>query len=186
MPRRLKVQFRAQMFDGSDSASTLSFQLAFQMPCNTNGINGSTATWLLHFFLRKPACPTLRSCICLFSSSPVRQEGNLTPYFQILNYLFATHATDDIIAEVSMDVMSLKQPASQSAVGFVQLVWTKSLRCTPIHNEYRLEGTFIKELKQLIRHRVRGCWSKRESASLQELVHHSLSLASPWSGSGTP
>lgn len=46
------------------------------------------------------------------------------------------YATDDIITEDDIDIMNSKQPADQSAVEYVQALWTKALCCRPVYGKY--------------------------------------------------
>lgn len=84
----------------------------------------------------------------LSSSSGSRQEGQLTSYCQVVNYLLPTYAADVIIAEADLNIVNLKQPAGQSAVEYVQAVWKEALCCGPVYKEYRLKGKFIEGLKR--------------------------------------
>lgn len=55
------------------------------------------------------------------------QEGRPTTYRQVVNYLFATYATDDVIAEAVTDIQSLKQLEGMSAEPHSEGVWEKAL-----------------------------------------------------------
>lgn len=102
------------------------------MVCHTNGIHEGETKGLFHFTMKKPAGAALNACTCLSSSSCERQEGKLTPYCKIVNYLLATHAIEDIIAEADMSLMNFKQPDSQGAVEYIQALWTKDISCMPV------------------------------------------------------
>lgn len=47
---------------------------------------------------------------CLASSSCFGQEGKLTLYCQVVNYLLRIYATDDIMAKVDAEIVNFKQP----------------------------------------------------------------------------
>lgn len=57
---------------------------------------------------------TLNACTCLSGSSRARQEGKLRSFYQVVNYLLATCATDDTIAETDMDLMNFLHTARRS------------------------------------------------------------------------
>lgn len=62
--------------------------------------------------------------------------------------MLTTYAIDVIITEAEIGNVSLKQPARQSALEYVQPFWSNALRCGPIYDEYRLKATFIEGLIQ--------------------------------------
>lgn len=69
------------------------------------------------------------------SSSRTHQEGKLASYCQAVNYLLATNATDNVIAEDDLEIMNFRQPAGLSAVEYVQALWTEALRCGLVYDE---------------------------------------------------
>lgn len=72
MAKRLEVQLKLQMFDGSNPITILSFLLAFQMACDTNITHAGVSMWLFPSFVKKPACAALSARTCLTSSRPSR------------------------------------------------------------------------------------------------------------------
>lgn len=80
MGRRLKVQLKSQMFDGSDPITILSFLPAFQMTSDKNRVHEGADMWLFHFFRKKPAGAEFNAKKCLTSSRRSCQKGNLTSY----------------------------------------------------------------------------------------------------------
>lgn len=60
-----------------------------------------------------------------------RQEGNLMSCYEVFNYFLGTYATDDIIADADMNIMSFKQPTGQDAVEYTQALWREALCCDP-------------------------------------------------------
>lgn len=65
--------------------------------------------------MNKPTGAALNAGSSPCSSSRTRKEGKLTSYFQVVNYLSAMDAPDDIIAGDDMNTMNIQQPAGQSA-----------------------------------------------------------------------
>lgn len=66
--------------------------------------------WLFHFFVEKSIGATLDAHTCMSSSSRARQERKMTSYSEIVNLLFKTYATDDVISKADMYIMYLKLP----------------------------------------------------------------------------
>lgn len=100
--------------------------------------------------------------------------------------MLAKYAADDIIAEANLIIMNLKQPKGQCAVEYTQALWTKTLRYTTVYDKSRLEGTFIAGLRQSILECILSYRAKNQSAPLQELAHHALSLVNLQCSSATP
>lgn len=55
-----------------------------------------------------------------------------------------------------MDIMRPKQPVGQSAVEYVQVLWTTAPCCRLVYAKYRLERTLIKGLRPSVRQSVRS------------------------------
>lgn len=78
-------------------------------------------------------------------------KTDIDPYCEVLNYLLATYASADIIAEIDMHVKNFKQPCCQSAVQYVLALWTKALQTRPRWFLYQTK--FIEGLRQPYRKR---------------------------------
>lgn len=85
-----------------------------------------------------------------------------------------------------MDFMTFNQPAGHSAVKFAQALWKKGLCCKPVYDAYGLMETFIGGIRLKVRESVRGRWANKDSASLQKMSFHALSVAIVESGNATP
>lgn len=109
---------------------------------------------VITLFMKKLSRAAPNEIICLYSSTWERQEGKLTSYSEVVNYLLATYASDKIIADASMNTMNFKQPAKQSALEYVQELWMKAVRCEPVYNGYCLKEISVEGLKKSIRQSV--------------------------------
>lgn len=83
--------------------------------------------FILHLY-EKPAEASLNANTCMSILCRARQKKELTSYCKVVNNLLATYSTDDILAEVDIDIMSIKQLAGQSAVEYSPALWMKALR----------------------------------------------------------
>lgn len=64
-----------------------------------------------------------------------RQEGCLTSYCEVVNYLLTIYATDDVITEAEADILNFKQTQSMTAMCYSQQLWEKALRCGKVYHE---------------------------------------------------
>lgn len=74
----------------------------------------------------------------------------LTSYFEVVKYLRNTYATNDIFSEADVDIFH-KQPKDLNAVDYSHSLWTNTLRCGPVYEDYRLKSDFIENLGSSIR-----------------------------------
>lgn len=79
----------------------LFFPIFVEVACNPNGIYKGVTMWLLYFFMEKKATTALSSRIALDAKllHKPHEEGTITPYCEVVNYLLKTYATNDIIME---------------------------------------------------------------------------------------
>lgn len=56
--------------------------------------------------VKNPVCAALSAQTCFTSSWQPCQEEKLTFYFQAVNYLLCTYATDDIIAKAYVNIIN--------------------------------------------------------------------------------
>lgn len=147
MTKRLEVHMKTPMVDSSDPIRILSFLSAFQMACDTNGVHKHASIWFLHFFTIKSAWDAIKAGTCLPSSIWLRQQGKWTSYCQVVNYLLAAYAPEDIIARSYMEFMNFEKPNNQSAMECAQTLRTKAVCCRPVCDEYRLKWMFIEGVR---------------------------------------
>lgn len=102
---------------------------------------------VFEIFMKKPAGAAFSSRTCLKSSHRSCQEGNLTSYCQVINYLLSTYATGDIIAEASAEFFIYKRPEDFNVVNYSQSHCTQTLRCAPVYEVYWLNGPSIEGLR---------------------------------------
>lgn len=116
--------------------------------------------------MKKLATAALSAHTCPSSSGRLGQEGKLTPYCQVVDYLLMTNTTDDTIFEADVEATNFKQSKCLNAVEYPQTLSTKALCFGPMYDEYRLKGTFCEGFKRGIRQCVRTYWSKNIGALL--------------------
>lgn len=108
------------------------------------------------FFMKKPAGIGVSTRECLTSSRRSCQWEKLTSHCKGVNYALKFYATDDIITEPNQDIISCKQTNALNIMEYLQLLWTKALRCGPEYDDYRRNATFIGGLRWSIRQAMRS------------------------------
>lgn len=175
---------KSYMFDSSDRISIHGLLSVFQIACNINMVH--ERAWMSIFiFSTKKAYQSHPHHLYLSSSRRARQERKFTSWSKVLNYMLATYANKDIIAEDNMEFMNFKKSTGQKKVTG-QAFWTKALCCIPIYDEYGVKGTFRGWPSQSVWQSVGSVWARNKFAWLQEPTHHALCLVNLPSGTGKP
>lgn len=100
--------------------------------------------WLFQYFMKDPAKAAVAHRLCAKEDQNSQKEGKLTIYCQVVNYLLATYAIEDMIAEAEAEIMSFKQPEYVSVVRYLEVLWEKALRCDLVYGEEFLKGFFCR------------------------------------------
>lgn len=98
----------------------LKFLQAFKMVCDTNRIHEGAVIWLFYFSMKKTASAALRAITCPTSWRRSRKEGKYTSYWEVVNFLLNTYATDDTTAEAYAYIIKNKQPQDLNTVDYLQ------------------------------------------------------------------
>lgn len=100
------------MFNVFNPISVLGFFPAFQMTYDTNGIREDV--WMSWFYFSIKSRPRQSQRKYLSAKcQPFTSRRKLTSYAKVINYLWATYATDNFITEVDMEIMNFKQAGWQ-------------------------------------------------------------------------
>lgn len=106
--------------------------------------------WLFQQFIKDPAKAALAHRVRAKKEISAQEEGKLTRYCQVVNYLVGNYASDDAISGVDAEVTNFKQPEKMSVERFSEVLWEKALRCGPLYDESSLKGVFIEGLNESI------------------------------------
>lgn len=98
------------------------------------------------------------------------EEGKLTSYCQLVNYVLEAYASSDVIAEAEGDITNYKQPENMSAVRYSQAFLEKALLCGQVYSESKLKGFFKEERYNSIGFSMRNFFGANQEASLQNLA----------------
>lgn len=136
-----QVQKKTSPFDLFDPISIIAFLSAFKPACDTNGMHKGADMWLLHFFMKKQAAAALKLRIALLPRScRRRKEGALTTYWEVVNYLLDTYATDDVVAKTHARMGHYTQLQKKTPAEYADLLRTKVLRCDRVNDELVLKS----------------------------------------------
>lgn len=84
--------------------------------------------------------------------------------------------TDDVITKTDDDMMHFTQSSNMTPTEYAEALQNKALRSNGVYDEELFKGVFIEGVPEPICHRMRYYWASKESATLHDLVRHSISL----------
>lgn len=101
--------------------------------------------WFLHFFkMKQPAAPLTSKNTLRFKSSGERQkEKTFSTNCQVIMYLLATWAPDDVIDEAHAEIMRFTSLLNKTLIEYAELLRAKALRCFRVYDEYVLKNNFL-------------------------------------------
>lgn len=105
----------------------------FKNACGSIGIYEEAAMWQFQNFFKERAKAALIHRVCTTRKDDSQSEGRLTTYCQVVCYLLATYATDNVIAEAKANITSFYQSENKSATRYAQLLWEKTPRCGQVY-----------------------------------------------------
>lgn len=115
-------------FKTSDPISILYFLQNVKPDFDRNDIHEDADMRLSHRLMKDSAKAALAHRICAANRDDPQQEGKLTTYTPVVNYLLATYAFDDVLAVVEAEITKFKKMAGTSAVehsgGFAERHYT--------------------------------------------------------------
>lgn len=130
------------VFKPTDPISVLSFLKYYNTACDSTSSHERAAIWLSSHFNLEPVKADLSHWVRADEKNR-QQEGQLTIYFQAVNYSLQTNATDDDTAEAEAKIPSFKDSAGMTTVRYPEALLQKALRCVMIYNEPMLEWISI-------------------------------------------
>lgn len=101
--------------------------------------------------MKDSAKPALAQRDCATREEDHQQEGNLTTCCQVDNYVLATWAIDEVIAEGEADTTTWKRMEGMCTVSYWEVLYEKALQCGVVDNESLLKEVFIRRLQESIR-----------------------------------
>lgn len=114
--KQVDVQMKYAHFKQSDPVYIRSFLHYFNTTCSNNGIDEVAGMWLFQQFMKYPGKAVLAHIVSATREDVPKQEGQLTIYCQVVKYLLATYAADDVIAAVKTEITDFKKQEGISTV----------------------------------------------------------------------
>lgn len=115
---------------------------------------------LFLYFMEKLAPTALTALLSSnLTSSHHSVKGVLNTHSLVVNHLFETYATDDIIAEEDSETACCVKLLAMSPLEFPNGLGLKTLTCSHLYDEYVFEGIFVAVLPQSIIHSTQAYWS---------------------------
>lgn len=109
----------------------MGFLHAFKMACDKNAIHEGIAMWIIPHPICKTAAAGLTARLSLQSKSShnCTEEGVLISYGQVVNHLWETYATEEVITERDTDIFRYMQQSTMSPLEFVDALWMNTPIC---------------------------------------------------------
>lgn len=109
-------------FKPFDPISIHSFLHNFKTACDRNGIHRDAAMRPFPHFMKDPAKASLAHRVSATKEDVLEQEGKLTTYSEVGNYLPATFDTDDVIADMEAGITNFKHLEGMTAVCYSEVL----------------------------------------------------------------
>lgn len=171
--KRLRSQLKETEFDESDPISVLAFLKEFRDACDSIGVHEGVAMWLFPHFMKKPASSSLSARLSSRKSkSSGLHDERLSSYVEVVNFMLATYATDDVIARAVKTLENYKQLPGMAPTDFAKRLYTKALRCGMVYEEKRVKSLFVEGLEDAVCDNVRLYWSRNPSEPLTQLARY--------------
>lgn len=138
--------------------------------------NGA-AMWVFQQFMKDPSKEASAHRVSAAKEGDAEQEGKLTTYFQIVNYLLSIYVNDDFSTAYKTEISRFKQQERISEVRSSKLLCGKTLSCGRVYNELLLNRVFFEGLREPPRFSMRTYKGVQENVSVQSIVWYETSLS---------
>lgn len=106
--------------------------------------------WLFSHSIQEVVKAALSHLMTADNKKNQEQEGKLTKYCEVVNYLLEMCGTDDVIDKAEADIKSHKQPTEWTAGRYYETLCKRALRCGMVYNEWRFKEFFIEGISSSI------------------------------------
>lgn len=164
------MQKRNKPLDPADFTYILSSLLTSKSTCDGSAVLEGAVMALYNFNVRSPTASIINARTQLCSWLDKALEDALLSYFDVVNYLLATYATEDFIVDEGNEFTSCAQLPIVTSVSGAQKIWDEVLRSDTVCGEATLNETFIKRHPESIRVFRRHCRVWNKSSSMNDLA----------------
>lgn len=132
MTKRTAVQTRGRSFSGNEPLSIITFLQDFKTSRNVCSIHDRAAMSLFKCYSIGSVKFVITPRVALSSRAAKAQEGFLSLYLAIINYILKIYRTHDKIAPVDGHIQTFEQQY-WTATDYTQLLCPKTFRCESVY-----------------------------------------------------
>lgn len=103
MTKRVAIEMKHGALGGENSVLIIAFLQNLKAACDCCNINERAGFGLIRHFLTSTVDAVIKCRVALPTQTVMAQEGCLTSYFAVANFLLKLYATDDYIAVIDGD-----------------------------------------------------------------------------------
>lgn len=142
--KQLKKQMKSSVLRSLDANLFSAFCLISSWPRIRTWCIREWPFWLLQLFTKRPAAVFLNVYNALKSTTQKRQlEDTVTSYYEVLSSHIDMCATEDVIANTSVDMMKCTQVWNKSSTEYAKALWNSMQRCNRVNDKYIFKGLYI-------------------------------------------
>lgn len=108
MTKKTAVPMRNRTFNGKEPLSIVAFLQNFKAACDARNVHEGAAMWLFEHYLNRPVESVINARFALPAETARAQNGCLTSYFAIINWLLKRYEIDKNITIVDTDIRAYK------------------------------------------------------------------------------
>lgn len=104
------------------------------------------------------------------SNSSDLQDERSSSFFEAVNFLLTTYATDEVIARAVQCLEGYQQAPGMAPTESAEKLYTRALRRGMVYEEMSVKSLFVEGLQEAICDNARLCWSRNPSKPLFKLA----------------
>lgn len=124
----MDVEMKYSVKQQADYTQVFSELQNFMTSFKSIGVHEGAITWSFIHFIKELCKFTFSYCMCCTKDKHALEEQKKKNYFQVVNYLLETYATDDAIFKVENDAMNHKKPGYMTTVHYLKNGWAQELK----------------------------------------------------------
>lgn len=133
MAKRIIVQRKDRNFNSKSPVSITALIQDFKGAWNVCRTRESASMCLFMHYLSGPVESVINGSITLPTETARAEKRWLASFYEIVNYFFEKHATDDNIVIFDAEIWLFRQQGLM-VTNFAQQFWTKTLPCGSVYN----------------------------------------------------
>lgn len=123
--------------------------------------------------MKTPAPSSSSTCLSsIKATSTGLHDERLHSYVKVVNFLLATYANDDVIAQAVKELESYHQGPGVLASDYSKDLYSSALRCVIVYEEKWVNSLSVDGIEESVRNNVRWHWSENPSEPLTQLARY--------------